>query len=258
MSRVTCYRISDHLYRINETAGMTLDVDAYLVTGSERAVVIDALQESENLYDLVTSLTDLPLTLLVTHGHPDHAGRSVRTFVKQHVPVYMSHLDLDDLKLSHNEDLADFICDLHDGDCFDLGNRKLETISCGGHSAGSMVFLNRKEEELYSGDAIGSGIFWMQLPESLPLHEYLKNAERLFFRVKDLGNLKIYPGHSSQSDQQLGLSYLNDNICLTQRLIARQIHEQKDGQMHFLRQKIHYAIATYGSVKEYWFDPEKR
>lgn len=257
MSTVTCYRLNDHLYQINETAGMTLNVDAYVVTGSKKAVVIDSLQETEKLYDLVTSVTDLPLILLLTHGHPDHAGKSVRTFVEHHVPVYMSHMDFNDLRLSHNEDLEDTIIDLHDGDSFDLGNIQLETIACAGHSKGSMVFLNRRDHELYSGDAIGSGCFWMQLPESLPLHEYLKNVEKLFFKVKNLDDLKIYPGHRYQSQEQLNLRYLNDNICLTQRLIVHQKKEFKDGRMHFLKQNIHYAIASYGMVKEYWYNPEK-
>lgn len=257
MSTLTCYRLNDHLYQINEKAGMTLNVDAYLVIGTQKAAVIDALQETEALYDLIRLLTDRQLLVLLTHGHPDHAGKSVRSFVEHHVPVYMNHLDSDDLRLSHNEDLRDDIRDLHDGDCFDLGGIDLETIACPGHSRGSMVFLNRKDQELYSGDAIGSGSFWMQLPESLPLHEYLGYAENLFFQVKNQENLRIYPGHRYQSDQQLNLTYLNDNICLTQRLIAGHLQGEKEGNMHFLKQNIHYAIASYGMVKEYWYDPEK-
>lgn len=257
MSTLTCYRLNEHLYQINEKAGMTLNVDSYLVIGEKRAAVIDALQETEALYDLVRMLTKKPLFLLLTHGHPDHAGKSVRSFVEHQVPVFMNHPDLDDLKLSHNEDLCEDIQDLHDGDCFDLGGMNLETIACPGHSKGSMVFLNRKYQELYSGDAIGSGSFWIQLPESLPLHEYLNHAEHLFFQVKNMKELRIYPGHRYQSVEQLNLQYLNDNICLTQRLIAGRIKGEKEGTMHFLKQNIHYAIASYGMVKEYWYDPAK-
>lgn len=45
----------------------------YLVEGTEKAVLLDTGVGVGDLKELVGELTDKPVTVLVTHGHVDHA-----------------------------------------------------------------------------------------------------------------------------------------------------------------------------------------
>lgn len=81
MTDVKVHSVEKNVYQINESDGASLNVDSYLILGNSRAVLIDTLQETETLYQTVRELTDLPLMVLLTHGHPDHAGRSFSDFV---------------------------------------------------------------------------------------------------------------------------------------------------------------------------------
>ena len=46
----------------------------YLLTGTEKALLIDTGLGSGNLAEEIRSMTDLPLVTVITHGHIDHAG----------------------------------------------------------------------------------------------------------------------------------------------------------------------------------------
>ena len=48
------------------------EATGYLVVGHERACVIDTMNGYNDLYQAVRELTDKPLTVVNTHGHPDH------------------------------------------------------------------------------------------------------------------------------------------------------------------------------------------
>jgi glyoxylase-like metal-dependent hydrolase (beta-lactamase superfamily II) len=63
-------RLGDRSYRIVEAD----DYGAFLLEGSERALLIDAGVGVGDLRGLVAGLTDLPVTLLLTHTHWDHIG----------------------------------------------------------------------------------------------------------------------------------------------------------------------------------------
>ena len=48
------------------------EATGYLVIGKEKACVIDTMNGYNDLYRAVRKLTDLPLVVVNTHGHPDH------------------------------------------------------------------------------------------------------------------------------------------------------------------------------------------
>lgn len=67
-------KITDHITRIV----MPGQVFGYLVVGSERAVLIDTGCGIGDLRSFVEQLTDKPVTVLLTHGHLDHAPGAVQ------------------------------------------------------------------------------------------------------------------------------------------------------------------------------------
>ena len=66
--RLKIQRINDHIWLLNDHD----DGTGYLVTGTDKALVIDTMYGQEDLKEAVKNLTDLPLMLVNTHGHFDH------------------------------------------------------------------------------------------------------------------------------------------------------------------------------------------
>ena len=66
--------ITEHVKRIL----LPGDVFAYLAEGEEKAVLIDTGCGLGDLRSYVKSLTDKPITVLLTHGHLDHAPGAVQ------------------------------------------------------------------------------------------------------------------------------------------------------------------------------------
>lgn len=254
MGKLQTTKMNDHIYKVNETDENGLNVDSYLVLGSKKAVVIDALQDNTDLYDEVKQLTDLPLSLLLTHGHPDHAGKSCKKFVENDIPVYMHVNDTSVLDLFEKDDWKEKLLPLNDLDTFELGDRTLTTYTCFGHTPGSVVFFDEENEEIFTGDAIGSGGFWMQLDHSLSLQEYLPHVEHLYDLVKDCKNLKIYLGHSGQSSTIPSLKYIEDNIEATKLIIEGKLSSDVK-TMHVGAQEIPYCSVSHGEIWDYCYNP---
>ena len=65
--------VAEIAYRTNAINEYGLDV-MYLLTGTEKALLIDTGTGAFNLPGLIAARTELPLMVALTHGHPDHAG----------------------------------------------------------------------------------------------------------------------------------------------------------------------------------------
>jgi glyoxylase-like metal-dependent hydrolase (beta-lactamase superfamily II) len=66
----TVTRVADGVRRIEERGAVNL----YLVEGRDRALLIDTGTGLTKLGEFARTLTTRPLTVVVTHAHPDHAG----------------------------------------------------------------------------------------------------------------------------------------------------------------------------------------
>lgn len=255
MGRITVGQIRYDLLQINENDGNNLNVDAYLLCGENQAVLIDSLQDTEELFDTVKRLTSLPLSVIITHGHPDHAGKGLKQFFDAGVPVYMHEDDFFLYKDMFSPQFdTDLFQPLHDGDVFDPEGINLKTILCGGHTPGSVVLLDEKNGRLFSGDAVGSGLFWMQIPGCLPLHEFHNNLARLIRRVDQIGSLRVYPGHRWQSPVQLNLQYLKDTLALTGMILRHEDNGRKLTMM-YNGEPLDYKEASYGMMLGYAYNP---
>jgi glyoxylase-like metal-dependent hydrolase (beta-lactamase superfamily II) len=66
---------------------------------------------------------------------------------------------------------------LYDGQIFDLGDRSIEIIGIPGHTAGTVVLLDRSNSILFSGDACNINTL-LCLPPSTSLEEYRESLIR--------------------------------------------------------------------------------
>lgn len=65
----TVIRIGVRMYRIVDPLGVAM----YLVCGSRRAALLDTGCGVPGLAAVVRQITNLPVTVLLSHGHVDHA-----------------------------------------------------------------------------------------------------------------------------------------------------------------------------------------
>ena len=244
--------IAPHLWQFTEDNETGPYVDAYLLEGDNSALVVDALQTDTGLYEAVRRITQKPLALFITHGHLDHAGASVAGFHASGVPIYMSHRDLD---LLQGPDPSWFI-DLQPGHIFDLGGFTLRVLPVNGHSAGSMAALDAQNQLLFSGDSIGSGHFWMQLPTCSPLHVYLRDLEALYAQTRLCPDLRIYPGHRNQSPVQLTGQYVADNLSLTRDLVSGALVGAA-AQIPWHGGELRFSHVSRGQVLQFCYDPSR-
>lgn len=99
-----------------------------------------------------------------------------------------------------------------DGDRFDLGGRTIEVIFVGGHTPGSVVFLDRAARIAFTGDAC-NGNTLLGFGNSLTVEEYLQNLLH-FRRFKGAFDV-MYGGH-----QVMDPVTVDEGIELCARIMA--------------------------------------
>lgn len=171
----------------------------YLVEGEEKAVLIDTGVGVGQLKAVVDSITDKPLTVLLTHGHVDHAMGAASFEDIRISPldekVYELHSAFEVRKgyvmgaamqgadpavVSAVRD-ADYLqpkafsafSPLAPGDRFELGGVSVEVLEGAGHTPGSLTMLIPEWRILLLGDACNQFTFLFDSFAS-PLESYKK------------------------------------------------------------------------------------
>lgn len=178
--RIKVKQLNSYIYLLDDNQEST----GYLVLGEKKALVVDTMTGYEDVKAVVREITDLPLMVVNTHGHPDHIYGNVY-FDK----AYMNPADLPVAEASirdpqfisecrkHNVTMPEF-CPIYPGEQIDLGGVLLEVIGLPGHTPGGICLFIRKDRILFTGDSILEQT-WMQLPESLPMAEFLESLDKL-------------------------------------------------------------------------------
>lgn len=242
-------KVTDRITRICGIAGELM----YLAVGEREAVLIDTGVGIGDLKELVRSLTEKKVSVLLSHGHVDHAlGAGV--FER----VYMNPLDKkvyrENSKKLHRENfldasvpdwrnkdgqeafvnkLVECFLPLWDGQRFELGGLTVEALSLSGHTPGSMAFLFEEERTLLFGDACNSYTYLYD-HNSCNVSEYRENL--LEFREKVKGRYDrgyVSHGHGNAAD---GL--LESAISLTADILNGNTDDQP---FEFMGEKAYIA-----------------
>jgi len=168
-------------------------VTAFLVVGTERAVLFDSGLGIASIRRVVGKLTPLPVTVLNSHTHFDHVGGN-REFPD------VRNLDLPFSRASARGDegeamreyardtlTEDRVCGplpegvtnreyampawtvstfIKDGDRLELGGRTLEILATPGHTPDSISLLDAENELLFTGDTFYVGEVFLWAPET--------------------------------------------------------------------------------------------
>ena len=179
------------------------EATGYLVVGREKACVIDTMNGYNDLYTAVRKITDKPLIVVNTHGHPDHIFGNIyfeearmnpadselaRMFTED--PEFLKMCDEKGRKMPPFRDI-------HPGDVIDLGGRTLEVYGLPGHTPGGILLLLKEDRILFTGDSINHYL-WMQLDGCLPMHEFIRELDKVMF-LQDRADIILH-GHARAED----------------------------------------------------------
>lgn len=193
----------------------------YCIIGSKKVLWVDASnahpEHSEELSKIKKMLTgEKELICLITHTHFDHVG-AISLFNHQaYIPEHEDRLDKD-------------YPTYKDGDTFDLGDKCIQAVEVPGHTKGSMVLIEKKNELVITGDAIGSSFVWLFFMDDVLTH-YKKGLHHLYQHIKEFKQplflcghryqQSIHPGRDPLSpiNSPMGMQYVLDMMELVKRI----------------------------------------
>jgi len=209
MRKIPPYRcIADGIYLINEFDG----TNCYLLVGSEKALLIDTGTGFCDMKAAVRQITDLPLTVIATHGHVDHiggAGQFGEIYVHKNDCALLNRVQLsvpmrkaftagngavkahgisakdvtrypDKVKLIPFTEFS-----------IDLGGKTVTAHLTPGHTKGSVALIDEEDKIIFSGDNVCDAL-WMHLPGCTSMEEWLPSAEWLYEKSADY---RVFWGH---------------------------------------------------------------
>ena len=144
-------------------------------------------------------------TLLVTHGHVDHAGGAAELSRTLAVPIDGPHMGDETLieKMGEQGELYGFEGEpysprrwLEDGDQLVIGKQVLTPIHCPGHTAGSIVYFSEEARIAFVGDILFKGT----IGATKSPRDHLQLLKNIRLRLLSLGDDVLFvPGHNEVS-----------------------------------------------------------
>jgi glyoxylase-like metal-dependent hydrolase (beta-lactamase superfamily II) len=256
-------KIDDTLYLLNEAITQSACITMLLVIGEEKAAIIDTGYGSTGDLDkIISNITDKPVICLITHCDPDHASGAAlfdNVYMNQlDGPLMKSGLnyqirlmginrmaDTNEIKTYAKEHMVKTnkfaYQNVQDGDVFDLGGRKLEAISLGGHTKGSMCYYDRIGNYVMTGDSVAnvnSAVLFFE--KCLPLSEYKSNLNRFIGIINT--DTVIFTGHDTNP---LDKRVIPELLVLCDEIIT----ENTDGDIPYIPPFLQSARESHKPVK---------
>lgn len=250
----------------------------YLIEGEGRAVLIDTCLGIKGLRSFVEQLTTKPITVLLTHGHVDHAMGApefddVYLNLKD-LEIYQKQKELSERKgyiaanIGGYEDWMDedsnFVPssdinfqELMESQVFDLGKIHIEVYALGGHTKGTMVMLIPEEKILITGDACNTATFLFD-ENALPVETYRKNLvhvdqllegrfERIFMMHHDMeaskgllkNVIKVCDEIMEQKADDMDFSFMGQSFFVAKRADKHFVREDGgEGNVVYSKEKV--------------------
>ena len=182
------YRVSEGVFAMLEPSHAE-EAISYLILGSERAVLLDTGMGIADLKAEVDRLTDLPVVVVVTHGHYDHIGDNHRF---SEVWTFGSDSDVARIEQGKSrEECTGYMAPgcylelpagfdpaayeirpsrvtrrLQHLEVIDLGRRTITVHHTPGHTADSICLLDSRDKLLFTGDTFYPGMLFAHFEDS--------------------------------------------------------------------------------------------
>lgn len=258
----TSERVSAHVTRIRGAISEYM----YLVEGEDRALLIDAGCGVGNIAAYVGTLTKLPLTVVLTHGHYDHCGGMYRfdeVYLnrEERIPTAIHYTEEVGAHIAKEHGFSDDpeavtrirdirMLDLEDGRVFELGGGvEVEAICCPGHTVATMAMLIRPDRLLLTGDAC-HWITYLHFESGLTVERFRKSLVKLQTRESEWDSLLL-----SHPVDEAPKSLIPEMIGRCDQLLSRKteglVFEKFDDTC------LHYVAKKDGELANLLFDIRK-
>jgi glyoxylase-like metal-dependent hydrolase (beta-lactamase superfamily II) len=181
------YRVTTGVFAIYEPHQFEETI-AYLILGSNKALLFDTGMGISDIQKVVSELTALPILVLNSHTHDDHVGGNWRFDDVLGMDTDFTRVNAKGSREDAQAEIAPGeICGelpagfdakaystkpwkisrfVHDGDKIDLGGRMLEIIATPGHTPDALALLDRANGLLFTGDTYYPAPIWLYRPET--------------------------------------------------------------------------------------------
>lgn len=192
------------------------EVISYLISGSERAILLDTGMGIGNIQAEVERLTQLPVVVVNSHGHYDHVGDNHRF-----AEVWAFDADIEVARIERGLTRAqcaqyvrpDWHLELPSGfdpttyeirpsrvtrrlrhlQAIELGGRTLTVHHTPGHSSGSLCLFDSRDSLLFTGDTFYPGAMYAHFEDS-DFDAYLRSMKYLVGMLDQVRHL--CPAHN--------------------------------------------------------------
>lgn len=170
--------------------------NAFLVFGSESAVLIDAGWESEDDHRAraayIREVNAPPVSeIIVTHRHPDHAGGALHLHRETGSPIACHPNDREAIEQERLHGEAAVAREMRDGDRRDLGGISLEAVFTPGHTAGCIALFSPERKALFTSDTVMAVSTTSIAPQDGDLAAYMSTLRLL----QNVDARIMYAGH---------------------------------------------------------------
>jgi len=217
------YELPGNVYAIDEDSQWE-EIISYLIIGEDRAVLLDTGMGISSIKATVDELTDLPVTVVLSHTHHDHMGgmHEFDDLLVYDSPeaIEIATTGVDEFgDLSYEVAAEDGVFNpdrplpegfspegfhvigkeptgtLKDGDVIDLGGRTLEVMATPGHTADGITLFDAENGLVFTGDAYYPADLYAYNEEA-DLSVYAQSMRSMADHAEELGIQWIYPGHN--------------------------------------------------------------
>ena len=229
----TGYRLPANVYAFFE---MPYEQDAccFLIPGKEKALLWDSGMGIDHLRPLVEKLTNLPVTVLISHDHFDQIGGNAEfdevwcydnDAAIRHLTDGPTAEETDELKneiqiLSTVMDISNITVPDHipgkaptgtvkDGQLIDLGGRILEVLHTPGHDSSCIMLLDTENKLLFTGDMYYPGPL-LATSEDSSFPDYVISMRKIADRAAEEKTEWIYCSHNYMEKGSEHLSQVAD------------------------------------------------
>lgn len=159
----------------------------FLLTGTEKALMVDCGMQTQDALEQAKQVTDMPIELVITHADRDHIAS-----IEQFDTFFMHPSEASNFYNTRGR--TGVFMPVEEGFVFDLGGREIKVIATPGHTPGSIALLDEDARFIITGDPIQDGnvfMFGVQREMHAYLHSLLK-VKKLSDKFDD-----ILPSHGS-------------------------------------------------------------
>lgn len=196
--------------KINHYVVGQVQTNCYVIINEEskKCFIIDSGASAKALADRIRKDELVPVAVLLTHGHFDHAGAAEELAAEFDIKIYAHEAEKETLQDSNknvswmvgaNESYrADVF--LKDEEIINLADFEIKVLHTPGHTEGGCCYYLPEEKVLFSGDTLfAQSVGRTDFPGG-SMSQIVRSIQEKLMSLNEAGNLEtdimVYPGHN--------------------------------------------------------------